>query len=151
MRPLLRLLPLLLGGCLGEGEPPSHLAVPGADPARGQALMREHGCGACHRIPGVRQARAMVGPPLDDYALRGYVAGVLPNRPANLIAWLRDPPAITPATAMPNLGLTEQEARDMAAYLYTLGARRATVYPPGVQPHRAAGPGRIAGPPPAPP
>lgn len=150
MRALLRLLPLLLlGACLDRGEPPAHLAIPGADAAQGRRLMVEHGCGACHRIPGVRNARTMVGPPLDDYAQRGYVAGMLPNRPANLIAWLRNPPAVNPWTAMPNLGLDEGEARDMAAYLYTLGARNASVYPPGVQPGRAVGQGRIHGPPPA--
>jgi cytochrome c1 len=137
------LLPmLLLLGC-GEdaAEPPAHLRVAGGDPGRGQAAMVELGCGACHRIPGVRNARAMVGPPLDDYAQRGYVAGLLPNRPANLIAWLRDPPAISPGTAMPNLELSEAQARDMAAYLYTLGARGAGVYPPGKQPSRAVGDG----------
>ncbi|GGG23948.1 hypothetical protein GCM10010964_10150 [Caldovatus sediminis] len=107
------------------------------------------GCGACHRIPGVRNARAMVGPPLDAFAQRGYVAGVLPNRPANLLAWLRNPPAINPMTAMPDLGLTEAEARDIAAYLYTLGARGAAVYPPGRQPVRAIAGGPAGYPPPA--
>jgi cytochrome c len=137
-----RLLPalLLLAAC-EDAAPPPHLHVAGGDPARGRAAMTELGCGACHRIPGVRNARAMVGPPLDDYAQRGYVAGKLPNRPANLVAWLRDPPAISPGTAMPYLGLTEAQARDMAAYLYTLGARGAAVYPPGRQPSRAVGDG----------
>ncbi|HEV2820541.1 MAG TPA: c-type cytochrome, partial [Solirubrobacteraceae bacterium] len=109
---------LLLAPACGEdaAEPPAHLHVAGGDPARGRAAMTELGCGACHRIPGVRNARAMVGPPLDGYAQRGYVAGLLPNRPANLVAWLKDPPAISPGTAMPNLGLTEAQARDMAAY-----------------------------------
>lgn len=142
------LLPLLLLGACEDAAPPPHLQVAGGDPQRGRAAMTEIGCGACHRIPGVRNARAMVGPPLDDYAQRGYVAGLLPNRPANLIAWLRDPPGISPGTAMPNLGLTDAEARDMAAYLYTLGARHAAVYPPGVQPARGVGDG---GPPQRPP
>lgn len=133
--------PLALGGCLEDGDPPPHLRIPGADADRGRTLMVEYGCGACHRIPGVRNARTMVGPPLDAYAQRGYVAGVLPNRPANLIAWLRDPPAISPNTAMPNLGLSSDEARDMAAYLYRLGARRALVYPPSIQPARGVGTG----------
>lgn len=147
MRHLLLLLPLL--AACEEAAPPAHLQVPGGNATRGRAAMTELGCGACHRIPGVRNARAMVGPPLDDYAQRGYVAGLLPNRPANLVAWLRDPTGIRPGTAMPNLGLSETQARDMAAYLYTLGASGAIVYPPGPQPSRAVGDGGPADRPPA--
>jgi cytochrome c1 len=135
------LLPLLLLAACDDAPPPPHLHVAGGDAARGRTTMTELGCGACHRIPGVGNARAMVGPPLDDYAQRGYVAGVLPNQPGNLVAWLRDPPAIRPGTAMPYLGLTEAQARDMAAYLYTLGAREAGVWPPGRQPARSVGDG----------
>ncbi len=140
MKRLLTALLLLAAAC-DDTPPPPHLTVAGGDAARGRSAMVETGCGACHRIPGVRNARAMVGPPLDDYAQRGYVAGVLPNSPANLVAWLRDPPAIDPQTAMPNLGLTEAQARDMAAYLYSLGARGAVAYPPGAQPGRTVGGG----------
>lgn len=131
---LLVLLPLT--ACRDEAEPPPHLRVVGGDAARGRELMMDYGCGACHRIPGVTNAGTMVGPPLDDYAQRGYVAGLLPNRAANLIAWLRDPPAVNPGTAMPDLGIGDEEALHMAAYLYTLGAEGAEVYPPGPQPRR---------------
>lgn len=72
-----------------------------------------------------------VGPPLMEWARRGYVAGRLPNAPENLVAWLRDPQAISPGSAMPNLGLTAAEARDAAAYLYTLGAGRVQPVPVG--------------------
>jgi cytochrome c1 len=61
-----------------------------------------------------------VGPPLDRIATRGYIAGVLANTPQNMVRWLRDPPAVDARTAMPDLGLSEAEARDIAAYLYTL-------------------------------
>ena len=88
-----------------------------ADPQRGVALIREYGCGACHRVPGLRDAQGTVGPDLRDFAQQSYLAGVLPNRPGDLTRWLLNPPAHSPATAMPNLGLNRDEARDIAAYL----------------------------------
>ena len=49
-----------------------------------------------------------------------YVAGVTENKPDNLISWIRDPQMVDSATAMPKTGVTERQARDIAAYLYTL-------------------------------
>ena len=95
-------------------------ALPGADIARGRARIAEYGCVSCHAIPGVRGPGARVGPPLDHLASRAYLAGVLPNTPANLVRWLRDPPSVSSHTAMPNAGLSEADARDIAAYLLTL-------------------------------
>lgn len=99
--------------------PPEHRIV-GADPLRGRKVIVEHGCGACHNVPGVIGARGMVGPPLTDFGRRTLIAGLMPNRPDTLVRWLCDPPGMAPGTAMPSLGLTEAEARDVAAYLYTL-------------------------------
>ena len=48
------------------------------------------------------------------------IAGELPNSPPNLVRWLLNPPSVEPGTAMPDLGLTDQQAHDIAAYLYTL-------------------------------
>ncbi|CAP43555.1 c-type cytochrome [Bordetella petrii] len=114
----------LLTGC---GEPAEPLAapargdaLPGADAGRGRERIAEYGCVSCHAIPGVRGPGARVGPPLRHLASRAYLAGVLPNTPANLVRWLRDPPAIAPRTAMPDMGLSEADARDIAAYLLTL-------------------------------
>jgi cytochrome c1 len=92
----------------------------GGDPQRGRETIREKGCPTCHAIPGIREANGLVGPPLEHFANRVYVAGVLPNTPDNLVAWIRNPPAIDPLTAMPASGIGEAEARDVAAYLYTL-------------------------------
>ncbi len=97
------------------------LNVPGGDAARGRLAMVEYGCGACHVIPGVASARGTVGPSLDGLARRAYIAGVLTNAPGDLTRWLMNPPLFSPETAMPNLGVTEADAADMAAYLYTLG------------------------------
>ena len=133
MPPALLLLALLGAAACDEAPaPPPHLRLAGAEPERGRAAIRAHSCGACHRIPGVEGAVSWVGPPLMEWARRGTIAGRLPNAPENLVAWLRDPQAIAPGSAMPALGLTEAEARDAAAYLYTLGASRVPPVPAGM-------------------
>ncbi len=93
-------------------------ALTGGDPVRAPALLTRYGCGGCHAIPGVPGADGRVGPPLGGLRERVYIAGVLPNTAENLLQWLQDPPAHAPGTAMPPTGITEAEARDVAAYLY---------------------------------
>jgi cytochrome c2 len=90
------------------------------DPSHGAALISYYGCGACHSVPGVAGATSMVGPPLTQFARRSYIAGMLRNTPDNLVAWIRNPQKIVPGNAMPALGIDEHDARDIAAYLYTL-------------------------------
>lgn len=95
--------------------------LPGAQPDRGARVMRHaYGCGACHVIPGVTGATGMVGPPLNGWSRRAYIAGNVANTPDNLVRWLQHPQAIEPGTAMPDLGVSEADARDMAAYLFSL-------------------------------
>jgi putative membrane protein len=91
-----------------------------ADPDRGRVAIRRYGCGSCHDIPGVTGASGMVGPPLGHVSQRVFIAGVLPNEPDNMIRWIENPPGVDPKTAMPNTGVTTRDARDIAAYLYTL-------------------------------
>jgi cytochrome c len=93
----------------------------GGDSRRGPEVIERYGCGSCHGIPGVRGADALVAPPLDDFGERAYIAGRLTNTPENLVRWIMDPQAIDPATAMPDLGVPEVDARDIAAYLESLG------------------------------
>jgi cytochrome c len=107
---------MLLGGC--DGTPPRH--VPGGDASTGRAALRNFGCGACHVIPGIPGADGRVAPPLSAFAERAYVAGVVGNSAENLVSWIVNPQAINPGTAMPNLDVSETQARHMAAYLYTL-------------------------------
>jgi cytochrome c2 len=90
----------------------------GGNPAHGKALARDLGCTACHVIPGVRGPRSRVAPPLDDFGLRQYVAGATRNTPDHLVRFLQDPRSVAPKTAMPNLRVSESDARDLAAYLY---------------------------------
>jgi cytochrome c len=92
----------------------------GGDPNAGREKIRNYGCHACHTIPGITGADALVGPPLIHWSRRVYIAGELPNTPQNLEKWIQHPPQIEPKTAMPDMGVTEQDSRDIAAYLYTL-------------------------------
>src|SRR5690349_13870565 len=78
-------------------------AATGGDPARGEAMFIQYGCGSCHGLKHVRKASGAVGPPLDGIAIRAVVAGKLDNTPANLETWIRDPQKISPGTAMPDL------------------------------------------------
>ncbi len=109
---------LALGAC--DAARPEPNAMPGASPARGRAIVEKVGCGACHTIPGIRAANGRVGPPLEGFADRALIAGDLPNRPDALASWVRNAPGHDRRTAMPPMPLTEQEARDVAAFLYTL-------------------------------
>jgi mono/diheme cytochrome c family protein len=90
------------------------------DADRGRSLLAAYGCGSCHTIPGLPGARSKVGPPLDRFGVRQYIAGQLVNTPARLVRWIADPQAIEPGTVMPDLGVSDAEALHMAAYLYTL-------------------------------
>ncbi len=114
---------LALAGCGGSGDDDRadvYWLTGGGDAERGRMLIDRYGCDACHTIPGVRGAHALVGPPLAGVASRVYIAGVIENTPVNLMRWIKDPPGVDSATAMPNVGVTDQDARHIAAYLYTL-------------------------------
>jgi cytochrome c len=108
----------MMAACRGDRIDRSPAASTGGNPDRGAALIRAVGCGQCHSIPGIRGAEGAVGPPLTQFARRTFIAGQLPNSPDNLVRWLMDPPAVEPGTAMPALGLSAEQARDIAAYLY---------------------------------
>jgi putative membrane protein len=106
-----------IAACKGRNRP---VAGVSGNPRAGKELIATFGCGACHTIPGVAGARGMVGPPLTQFAGRAYIAGEVPNTERSLIQWIMNPQSIEPGTAMPNLGVSQAEARDIAAYLYTL-------------------------------
>lgn len=112
---------LVLGGlsaCAHKTAP--KFANFGGDPHRGSVLIGRAACGSCHEIPGISDAHGLVGPPLEHMATRTVVAGLLPNTPPNLIHWVQDPQSVAPGNAMPSSHLSDQDARDVAAYLYTL-------------------------------
>jgi cytochrome c2 len=107
---------LLVAACSDSGTDPRV----GGSAEAGAAHIAAFGCGGCHRIPGIPGADGLVGPPLDMMARRVYVAGLLRNTPDNMVRWITDPQSIVPGNAMPNMGITAAQARDITAYLYTL-------------------------------
>ena len=109
-------LALLVAACdrpLPESEPAT-----GGNPRNGRQLIQQFGCGSCHSIPGVPGATATVAPSLEKLKNRQFLAGRLSNTPENLQRWIRKPRSVDPKTAMPDVGLDEAQARDIAAYLY---------------------------------
>jgi cytochrome c len=90
------------------------------DPENGRRLFVARGCGGCHTLETSDGATGLVGPRLTNVVLRPTLAGeAIQTTPENLARWIMDPPAMKPGTAMPKLGLTEQEAQDVAAFLYS--------------------------------
>jgi cytochrome c2 len=118
--PALLAIAVALAGCGRDASNARLQRAAMGNAEHGASLIRTTGCGSCHAIPGIRGARGRVGPPLDSFAGRDFIAGRIPNTPDNLVLWLENPPSIEPATAMPILGLNESDARDVAAYLYSL-------------------------------
>mgnify|MGYP003945922635 CR=1 FL=1 len=110
-----------LYACSDKGRPARQIT--GADPIRGLELIDQVGCGACHVIPGLAWPQGTTGGSLEGFGERPLIAGRFPNQPGTLVAWLRDPPSLSPETAMPPTPLSEAQARDVAAYLYSLDER----------------------------
>lgn len=108
---------VLASGCAKE-EPASR--VVGGDPERGRLLVQQYQCAACHFIPEVQGPNGDAGPSLQYMGRLSYIAGSIPNQPENMIRFLQNPPAVKPGTLMPALGITDDEARHMAAFMYSL-------------------------------
>ncbi len=94
--------------------------VPQGDPRQAPLAIQKYGCGSCHVIPGIAGADGMVGPKLTGISERSFLAGELPNTPDNLIMWIQHPQKVKPGTAMPELGVSDADARNIAAYLYSM-------------------------------
>ncbi|WP_375275309.1 c-type cytochrome [Methylorubrum thiocyanatum] len=109
---------LILGaGLSGCGNPSAATAE---QHEQAVALIRSYGCGGCHDIPGIAGANGVVGPSLHGIGRRVFIAGMLRNTQGEMVRWLRDSQGVVPGNAMPNMGLGEDEARAIAAYLATL-------------------------------
>ncbi|MAT96984.1 MAG: cytochrome C [Anaerolineaceae bacterium] len=111
---------LLLTACNGRPLRSTSDFVAGGNPQAGWQAVQDYGCHTCHTIPGIPGPDAYVGPPLDEWASRSYIAGNLSNTPDNLVEWIRFPQDIEPGTVMPDLDVTEDAARNISAYLFNL-------------------------------
>ena len=110
------LVVLLAGAAAAQtADPP--LGVLLGEAPRTHELMRRYGCAGCHEIPGVAAARGQVGPSLEGLSLGIYLGGVVRNTREGLVNWIVDPRALAPHTAMPNTGISRQEAQEIADYL----------------------------------
>lgn len=107
---------LVLSGC-GQPEESSDRDIAG-DPDRGRQAILEYGCASCHATPDLPSVRNGIGPDLDGVADNVYIAGQIPNRPEELIRWIRNPQEMVPGSVMPNMGVTQEDAEDILAYLY---------------------------------
>jgi cytochrome c len=116
-RALIAVLILALG-CSKETKVAAAARSTGGNVDAGRAAIDKYGCTACHIIPGVDGPRGMVGPSLEHFSNRKVIAGKMPNNPQTLITWIQNPQAMDPQSAMPNLGVTPADARDLAAYIY---------------------------------
>jgi cytochrome c len=110
---------LVLVAC--QSEEPDDVEVEGGDPDRGVELIYAYECGSCHHIPGIEGSEGTEAPGLQLWRTRAFVAGAAPNNPENVIAFLMEPESVLPGSAMPDLGISEEEARHIAAYLFTIG------------------------------
>jgi cytochrome c1 len=96
------------------------IALVGGNPDNAPALVVRYGCAGCHRIKGLPEAVGLSGPSLDGVARETWVAGIMPATVDNLVGWIVNPRAYDPQTAMPNTGISEAEARDVATYLLSI-------------------------------
>src|SRR5215831_17190165 len=103
----------VLAGCGNSGRVSRAAAVPTGDAEAGRAKIESYGCGSCHEIPGVPNADAQVGPPLNRFGDRSFIAGELANTPENLVMWIMHPGQVEPGTAMPDLGVTKEDAENI--------------------------------------
>ncbi len=112
------LLCAALTACGRQGPSPRADILGSVD--QGAIEIDRSACGSCHIIPGIPGADGLAGPPLDRFAGRTMVAGLLPNTPDNLALWIARPQEIVPGNVMPDSGLSVAQARNIAAYLDSL-------------------------------
>ncbi len=108
-------VPALLAACAERLDP-----TPEQPAERGRQLLAQYHCGTCHTIPGVDGARGKLAVTLESIGRRSYLAGHVPNGSEQLVQWIVDPASLVPDTTMPRMGVSPEDARDIAVYLRSL-------------------------------
>src|SRR5438093_995518 len=94
----------------------------GADEiARGEHLFEELGCHGCHLTEGYEDLAKSSGVSAIGPSLRRIAAKLDQGW---MVRWITNPHAFRPRTRMPNLRLSDDEARAITAYLVTLGEKK---------------------------
>ena len=88
--------------------------------AQGQKLFLMKGCVGCHALVAYNAPKGLLGPNLANVGARTHIAaGTLANTDENLAHWIRFPQDVKHGVLMPNLGVTEAEAKALVAFLRT--------------------------------
>jgi len=92
----------------------------GINAQTGQKVFEEQACVNCHTVKGT-MANGRYGPDLTHLMSRDTIgSGILPNTQENLVRWINDPNDFKPGCLMPAMHLTEEQNRQITAYLITL-------------------------------
>jgi cytochrome c2 len=84
-------------------------------------LVARYGCNVCHAVPGIDGMQGTLGPALTGLAQRPTISnGTVPTSPENVRRFIVSPGSLNPATRMPPSGMSEADAADVTAYLWTL-------------------------------
>lgn len=102
-----------LTACGGTGD------LRGDTPGHGKQLIEANGCGTCHRIGGISRANGTVGPDLRNFSGQRYIVGRLPRTPGQTARFVAHPQQVQPGGLMPDLGISDPDARAIASYLFT--------------------------------
>ena len=95
-------------------------AAQGTDALTGQKVFEQQACVNCHTVKGT-MANGRYGPDLTHLMSRDTIgSGILPITQENLVRWINDPNDFKPGCLMPAMHLTDEQNRQIAAYLLTL-------------------------------
>jgi mono/diheme cytochrome c family protein len=112
----------LMGLRSGAGRAGDDRAWAGGDPGKGKTIVETVGCKGCHVVGDDDRMRKE----------RGFSFDIAPELtragskldPAWLFRWVKNPKDFRPTTRMPDLRLSDQEARDIVAYIMSLRDNR---------------------------
>jgi cytochrome c oxidase subunit 2 len=113
-------LPTMTAAEQNADGPSANGAVTLTDAQAGQHVFEHQACVNCHTVRGT-MANGRYGPDLTHLMSRDTIgSGILPNTQENLLRWINDPNDFKPGCLMPAMHLSEEQNRQITAYLLTL-------------------------------